>query len=139
MIRIIALTLVLTCTRSYAQSTTPKPAPVLEITSMKDYKELCQQNKPIVIMFYAPWCGACTSMKEPFNEVASRGEEDILVKVNIDNPETKSLKDALGISAVPTFVTRQTGAMQKEALSAMVNGHIPPRSIAQTGQKPSKK
>ncbi len=95
----------------------------IEIKTMADYKALCAQDKPVVLMFYAPWCGACTSMKEPYNEVSTGSKDVILAKVSIDNAETKSLKDAFCVTAVPTFITRQTGTMSKEALSNMVKGH----------------
>ena len=31
-------------------------AAVMELKTMNDYKELCAQDKPFVLMFYAPWC-----------------------------------------------------------------------------------
>lgn len=119
---------------------TAKPMPAIEITSMKDYKELCTQDKPFVLMFYAPWCGACSGMKEPFNEVATQVQDIILAKVNIDNTETKSLKEAFCVTAVPTFITRQTGAMSKDALASMVNGHrrLPIKPIPEPHVQPKK-
>lgn len=100
-------------------------ATALEIKTMEDYKKLCAQDKPFVLMFYAPWCGACQGMKQPFDEVSgANAQEIILAKVNIENAGTNSLKEAFCITSIPTFMCRQAGMMSKEALSDMVKGHI---------------
>jgi thiol-disulfide isomerase/thioredoxin len=98
----------------------------LEIMTMEDYKALCRQDKPFILMFYAPWCGACQSMKQSYNEIAAAEAHHItLAKVNVDNPATKSLKDAHCISAFPTFVTRQIGSMSTQNLASLVKSVSP--------------
>jgi thioredoxin-like negative regulator of GroEL len=100
-------------------------ATALDINTMDDYKNLCAQDKPFVLMFYAPWCGACKDMKKPFDEISiNHGQEIILAKVNIENTGTKRLKELFCITAIPTFICKESGMMSKEALSGMVKGHI---------------
>ncbi len=110
-------------------------AAVIELKTMKDYKELCTQNKPFVLMFYAPWCSACSGMKEPYNQVSGEIQDVLLAKVNIETAELKSLIEAFCVTSVPTFVTRQSGMMSKDALTTLVKGHIrqplPQKSPAQ--------
>ncbi len=99
-------------------------AAVTEIKTMNDYKELCARDKPFVLMFYAPWCGACNGMKEPYDQVSAGTQDVIMAKVSVDNPELKSLKEAFCITAVPTLITRQSGMMSKEDLNTLIKGHI---------------
>lgn len=117
-----------------------KVAEALEITTMDDYKALCRQEKPFVLMFYAPWCGACQSMKQPYIELAiSEAPHITLAKVNVDNPATKSLKDVFCITAFPTFITRQTGSMSTQDLTSLVKSvsHVEPtKAQAPTPQAP---
>lgn len=119
-------------------------AAVIELKTMKDYKELCTQNKPFVLMFYAPWCSACSGMKEPYNQVSGEIQDVLLAKVNIETAELKSLIEAFCVTSVPTFVTRQSGMMSKDALTTLVKGHIrqplPQKSAAPgTSAKPEAK
>lgn len=99
-------------------------AAVIELKTMKDYKELCAQDKPFVLMFYAPWCSACKGMKEPYDQVSQETADVIMAKVSIENAELKSLKEAFCVTSIPTFITRQSGMMGKQSLSSLVKGHI---------------
>jgi len=105
-----------------------------ELTSLVDYKKVCQQKKPLVILFYADWCGACKVMKEPYDKVADATSDVVMVKVNIANKNLKILQEALCVSTIPTIVTRQSGAMTEEQLMNMVTGHI--RQPAQPQKAP---
>ncbi len=94
-----------------------------ELKTRAEYKEACAQKKPLEIFFYAPWCGACKGMKEPYDKIAKDSPDTLMVKINIENKEFKGLMEAFCITSIPTIITRQTGMMKLEQLERMVAGH----------------
>lgn len=88
-----------------------------DITSVKELREILSQRKPLCIMFYAPWCSACKSMKEPFDKAADELKKDVLlIKVDADNKKFKETADCFGIEAIPTIIFKHVGVLDKDQL-----------------------
>ena len=89
--------------------------------------EVLNSDKPVLLDFWAPWCGPCR-MVVPMVERIAEERPDIKVgKVNID--EEFELASRFGISSIPTLVVlkngqvvrQATGARPKEQILAMLN------------------
>ena len=90
---------------------------------MADFREIVASNKPVLIDFFAEWCGPCKSLSPILNEVAKEmGEEAKVIKIDIDkNP---ILAQKLNVRSVPTLAIykeesllwRQTGIVPKSQL-----------------------
>ncbi len=98
----------------------------LEITS-QNYKELIESGKPLVIDFWAEWCGPCRMVSPIIDELAQEFDEQVVIgKCDVDNNDEVSAE--FRVRNIPTIlffkggqvVDKQVGATTKEALAAKV-------------------
>lgn len=66
------------------------------------------QTRPVIIDFWAPWCGPCRTQAPILDQVSSlMGARAIVAKVNVD--EESGLAGAFGVQAIPTLVVMKGG------------------------------
>ena len=90
--------------------------------------EVLKANGPVVVDFWAEWCGPCRMIAPALEEIAgAMGEKVKIVKLNVDeNPATAS---KYGIMSIPTLMifkngelaSRQVGAAPKQKLEQWIN------------------
>ena len=103
---------------------------VIEITDAS-FKEVTNGETPVLIDFWAPWCGPCRAIAPIVEELAAENAEKIVVgKINVD--ECRDTATELGITSIPTLmifkagelVQRVVGAQSKKALQELIDSAI---------------
>jgi len=95
-----------------------------------NFDEVVGGKKPVLVDFWAPWCGPCQMMMPIVEEVAKETKEVVVGKVNID--ENPKLAEKYNVMGVPTFLLFKEGkvvdqiveAISKEALVATIKKHL---------------
>ena len=85
---------------------------VLKISSQNYEEEVLKADKPVIIDFYADWCGPCRAMSPIIDEIAEEKADSIKVgKVNVD--ENQDLALEYGVMSIPTIVILKNGNVEK--------------------------
>lgn len=84
---------------------------VIHLTSGA-FSKVTEQPSPVLIDFWAPWCGPCRMQGPILDDVArTMGEKAIVAKVNVD--EEPHLAAQFGVQSIPTLVILKGGSLQQ--------------------------
>ncbi|GHU63081.1 thioredoxin [Bacteroidia bacterium] len=88
----------------------------LQITD-ENFKELLAAGKPVVVDFWAEWCGPCRMIGPAVEELAKEYEgQAIIGKINID--ENSEVTDEFGIRSIPTILYFKDGQLVDKVVGA---------------------
>jgi thioredoxin 1 len=81
---------------------------ITEVTDVTFQAEVLESETPVLVDFWAPWCGPCRVVSPILEEIASEREDVRIVKLNVDDNQQTAAQ--FGILAIPTMVLFRNGA-----------------------------
>ena len=101
---------------------------IYELTDKNFKAEVLQSDKPVLVDFWAEWCGPCKAIAPTVGEIANEYNETIKVgKVNVDNNQQIAME--YGIRSIPsllifkdgTIVNQIVGSVQKDSITKLLD------------------
>ena len=95
---------------------------VLTITEKNFQEEVLNSDKPVLLDFWATWCGPCRIMGPVVDEIAEERKDVKVGKVNVD--DESELASAFGIMSIPTLVVMKDGKVVDSSVGVRPKGDI---------------
>jgi thioredoxin 1 len=93
------------------------------VTTQSFEQEVLQSDKPVIVDFWAEWCGPCHAVAPVLDKIAEeRADELKLVKINVD--EEQELMIRYGVQSIPTIILFNEGAPAAAVIGAQPKGAI---------------
>jgi thioredoxin 1 len=93
-----------------------------EVTDNNFAAEVLEAGQPVLVDFWAPWCGPCRIIAPHLEELDNEREDLTVVKMNVDeNPETAA---KYGIMSIPTLILFKNGQVAKQVVGALPKARL---------------
>ena len=95
---------------------------VININNANFQDEVLNSEKPVLVDFWAPWCGPCRMVAPLVDEIAVERADIKVGKVNVD--EQPQLAAQFGVMSIPTLVVMKDGKVTNKAVGARPKAQI---------------
>ncbi len=96
---------------------------ILYLTAENFDETVKNSTKPILVDFYADWCGPCKMLGPVLEKVAEKvGEKAVIAKLNIDDAQSVAME--YGVASIPTMILFKNGAEVSRQVGVIPAGQI---------------
>jgi len=90
---------------------------VINLTDLNFEQEVMQSDKPVLIDFFATWCGPCRMVSPLVDEIAQQRSDIKVCKVDVD--DQGELASRFGVSSIPMLVVMKNGKVTAKSVGAV--------------------
>ena len=94
----------------------------MHINNQNFHEEVMNSEKPVLVDFWAPWCGPCRMVGPIIDEIASEHPEYKIVKINVD--EEAELASRFRVVSIPTLMVMKNGQIVDQSVGARPKNQI---------------
>lgn len=96
--------------------------PAINVNKKNFNQEVLNSDKPVLMDFWAPWCGPCRMVVPLVEEIAKERSDIKVVKINVD--EEQELAMQFGVMSIPTLVVMKNGKIANQVTGARPKAQI---------------
>lgn len=98
---------------------------VAEVTDASFESDVLRSDRPVIVDFWAPWCGPCKRISPILEEMSEERDDVQFVKLNVDdNPQTAM---SYSIASIPTIARFEGGEVTEQAVGALPKNQLSAR------------